>query len=90
MIPTQIKGVIYGTILAVISIAVWYLLYDWHYNPISIMEHKIEILESNLQETGRQLNICEANISKQSLGGYIDCIGENDEEPVIDFSNITY
>ena len=91
MIPiTQIKTLIYGVILAISALGIWYYLNSWHYKPIKDMSKKIIELEIILKETGRQLNVCEANLSKQALQGYIDGVGEHNEEPIIDFSNIVY
>ncbi len=86
----QIKGLIYGLLLSATVIGIGYILNEWHYNPIAVLERKVKSLESVLEETGRQLNVCEANLSKQSLTGYIDGIGDSNEEPVIDFSDIVY
>ena len=86
----QVKGIVYGIIFAVVVGVIGYSLRTWHYAPLANQERQINSLQEQLDETGRQLNLCEANLSKMELQGYINGVGENDEEPVIDFSDITY
>ena len=88
--PTQIKGIIYGTLLAGLAISTWYFVNKYHFSPINKLEKRVSSLQIQLDEVGRLYNICEANLSKQALQGYIDGVGENNEEPIIDFSNIVY
>lgn len=86
----NIKGVIYGTVLGILAISIGYGAYKWHFHPISELRKRNANLQKQLNETGRQLNICEANLSKQALQGYIDGVGESNETIVIDFHNLTY
>ena len=84
-----IKDYIYvGIILSLVGSA-WYILDDWHYSRIR--DYKVEVisLSKQLKITGSALNVCEANLIKQSLKGFIDGIGENNETIIIDLSNLS-
>ena len=86
----NIKGVVYGTVLGILAIFVGYGAYEWHFHPLAELRKNNVDLHMQLNEVGRQLNICEANLSKQALQGYIDGVGESNETIVIDFHNLTY
>lgn len=88
----QIRLLIYLGIAVSLAGSAWFALNKWHYLPIKILQEKNKSIEIQIAEVGRQLNVCEANLSKQALQGYIDGVGNDDtyEEPVIDFNNITF
>ncbi len=85
-----IKEYIYGGVVMVMVASAWYVAVDWHYKPIRLLTEERNTLESNLRVVGNSLNVCEANLSRQLLQGYLDGLEGNDEDTVIDFSNITY
>ncbi|MCD6435978.1 MAG: hypothetical protein J7L15_06275 [Clostridiales bacterium] len=78
-------------IVVIISIAgfVWLGLKSWHYKPFEEKNNQIISLENQLPIVGNVLNICEANLTKQNLQGFIDGIGENHEDIVIGFDNLS-
>jgi len=84
----SIKDAVYVGIIVVMIGAAWYLLNDWHYKPLKQNKVKIESLQFQLTQTGNALNTCEANLSKQLLQGYIDGIGENNENNGVDLNNL--
>jgi len=91
MIPIKIKWILYSISLFFIAYSAWNILNTWHYKPIKRLNKNVNNLQNQLNETGRQLNICETNLSKQLLQGYIDGIGEHNETIDIDFDNdLTY
>jgi len=79
-------------LIAIAIAAVSAVYYIWHVKPINSLTAANASLEEQLTEVGRLYNICEANLSKQQLQGYIDGIGDldTDEEPDINFDNLTY
>jgi len=87
---SSIKFYIYLAIIVASITAGSLFLYNWHYGVIKELKTQSTSLQNQLDETARQLNVCEANLSKQALQGYIDGIGENDENITIDLSNISY
>ena len=74
-----------GLIVVLLGIA-----YNWHYGKINSLNKANESLQNQLNTTANHLNICEANLSKQALQGYIDGIGESNETIIIDFNDISY
>ena len=90
MIP--IRFMIYAGVLASAIAGGWFALNTWHFSPIAKLTKEVSSLEEQMAEVGRQLNVCEANLSKQALQGYIDGVGNEitNEEPIIDFDNITF
>ena len=89
-IVSQFKNIFIGVTLGAIAIFIYIAINSWHYKPIKELKEKNISLEKQLTETGRLLNICKADLDKLHLQGYIDGIGDNNEEPVIDFGNIVY
>ncbi len=80
-------GIYIVLILALIGSA-WYVLQDWHYRPLKEQGKQILSLEKQLRITGGALNTCENNLSKQSLDGFIEGIGENNETSTITLDNL--
>ena len=84
------KIIIYGTLISSILFAIGYSLYKWHYSPIKECNNEIVSIQNQLTETSNCLNVCEANLSKQMLQGYIDGVGENNDSIFVDFDNLVY
>ncbi len=87
------KLYIYGVATVLILTVISSSLYTWHYKPLASLSTQADNLQTQLNIVGNRLNICEANLSKQKLQGFIDGIGGNDEgnySDTIDFSNIVY
>ncbi len=63
-------------------------LYKWHWQPLSQLQTQLKESQDELKEVGQLLNTCEANLTKQSLDGFIDGVGQDDEIPVIDLTNL--
>jgi len=75
-------------IISIVSI-LWISLQRWHYTPLEDKDNKIISLEKELKLTGNALNVCEVNLTKQNLQGFIDGIGENNESIIIGFDNLS-
>jgi hypothetical protein len=84
------KIIIYGILISSILFTIGYSLYKWHYGPLEKCNDEVISIQNQLTETGNCLNMCETNLSKQMLQGYIDGIGENNENIFIDFDNLVY
>jgi len=56
--------------------------------PLKELSEKIILLENNIQVLGVHLNTCEANNTKQKLDGFIEGIGDINEIPTADFTNL--
>jgi len=76
-----------GLVVAVIA-GGSYFLYDWHYSVISTLKKEKTSLETQLKTTGSHLNVCEANLSKQLLKGFIDGVGGHNEDISISLDNL--
>ncbi len=88
---TSIKTYIIGASLTAIVISSFLFLNSWHYTPIKELQSTNQTLQSNLDALSSLYNICEVNLSKQVIQGYIDGVGDNlDENITIDFNNIFY
>lgn len=85
--PSIKDGIYIVLILALIGGA-WYILQDWHYGPIKEKDGHIISLERQLLVTGSALNTCENNLTKQTLDGFIEGIGENNEIPGVDLDDL--
>jgi len=80
---------LYGGITIAIFLSAWYVgthLYDKH---ILLPQRTIVILKANLKTVGDHLNICEANLSKQALDGFIEGVGEVNETVIINLDNLS-
>ncbi len=85
----SIKDAIYVGIIMVMVGSTWYVVNDWHYKPLDILERQVVSLEAQLTATGSLLNVCESNLSKQLLKGFIDGIGEHNEDININLDNLS-
>lgn len=85
----NIQMIAFGVVLVlgVGGIGLW--AYKWHYEPLKAYEKQVSSLERELYIIGSALNVCEANLSKQKLQGFIDGIGEIDDENITnDLNNL--
>ena len=91
---TSIKAYIIGISISAIAIGAFLFLNSWHYKPIKELQSTNQTLQSNLETLSSLYNICEVNLSKQAIQGYIDGVGREDnfdgKNDTIDFSNIIY
>jgi len=102
---TQFKSYIYGVLLSAIAIGAFVMIQNWHYRPLSTLRQQVATLTTTVTRLETKLNVCDANLSKQKLQGFIDGVGEGyeeDEEGIwggtnyedknisIDFTNATY
>lgn len=86
MIP--IKYIVYAVSFLVLSGGGWYSLHTWHFGPLKEQARQIESLEKQLEITGSSLNICEANLTKQALDGFIEGIGALDENVTVTLDDL--
>ena len=90
-----IRAYITGALIAGTLIGSFLLVQRWHYTPIATLKAQVVNIQITVNTLESDLAICEANLSKQALQGYIDGIEregvvEDDESIIIDFSNIVY
>lgn len=94
----QAKLIQYGLTAAFIISICSYTIYKFHYQPInkltaqiSYKDETIKAYEKEISNMYSNLYNCEQNLSKNKLDGIIEGLGGEDEEDIIiDFSNITY
>ena len=84
-----LKGYIYGAVIVGILSGGSYIAYTWHYAVISRLEKKVISLEEQLEIIGASYNMCEANLSKQALEGFISGVWENNETIVTSLDNLS-
>jgi len=83
------KDGIYLGIILIMVLSAWYILDDWHYKPLRVADNTIEMLGNQLNECINVKVICEANLSKQTVEGYQDGLGEGNEDFNFDLDNLT-
>ncbi len=88
MIPS-IKDYIYVGIIITMVGSAWAVVDSWHYKPIRLLKKERASLETQLQATGSLLNVCEHNLSKQLLKGFIDAVGGHNEDIYINLDNLS-
>jgi len=77
--------------IAVLIVGLGLFLSNWHYSPIKKLKAEVNTLQRQLDTTASALNICEVNITKQKLQGYISGVGKDQDEIInIDFNNAVY
>jgi len=91
MFSLPLKDMIYvGVIIAILG-STWYMAHNLYDKYILLPKRTIITLEANLNTVGSKLNVCHTELDKKLLSGYLEALGENnDEDIVIDFSNISY
>ena len=83
------KDAVYiALILAMIGSA-WYILDDWHYKPLRVQEDTVKMLSEQYNTCITVKDICEANLSKQSIESYQDGLGEGNEDFTFDIDNLS-
>ena len=88
MIPS-IKDYIYVGIIVTMVGSAWAVVDSWHYEPIRLLMEERASLEIQLEVTGSLLNVCEHNLSKQLLEGFIDAVGGHNEDISISLDNLS-
>jgi len=82
-----IKDYIYvGFIIAVLG-STWFVAHNLYDKHILLPQRTIVSLEVQLKEVASHLNTCEANLTKQSLGGFIEGVSENETVITINLDN---
>lgn len=84
----SIKDGIYLVLIFGLIGGAWYTLQDWHYRPLKEQRKQITSMERQLLIVVSELNVCEHNLTKQSLDGFIDGIGENNEMPGVNLDDL--
>lgn len=71
------------------------LYYTQHYLPIKNLKKDVQEvqkqnkeLQRQLRVVGNSLNTCEANLTAQTLNGFIEGIGETNEVIISDLNNL--
>lgn len=77
-----------GIILAMIGSA-WYIVDDWHYEPLRIQEKTVKMLGEQLNTCIMERDSCESKILKQTVEGFQEGLGDGDETINIDLDNLT-
>ncbi len=81
-------GLFLGGVLLVV-LGGWYFLNDWHYKPLKEKDELLSKMVKGFGECQYARDICEANLSKQSIEAYIEGLGEGNETINFDLSNLS-
>jgi len=91
MFSLPLKDMIYVGVIVAILLSAWYVAHNLYDKYILLPKRTIILLEANLNTVGSKLNVCQSELDKKLLSGYLEALGEeNEEDVVINFSNITY
>jgi len=91
MFKLPLKDIFFaGFIIAVLG-ATWFVAHNLYDKYILLPKRTIVLLEANLNTVGSKLNVCQSELDKKLLSGYLEALGEKNEEDItINFSNIMY